>query len=47
MKKTKKCQESKWKYKVAFFTVTGLELRHRKSRIVMIFQEFAGKIVTS
>ena len=26
---------------VAFFTVTGLELSHRKSRIAMTFQEFA------
>ena len=43
----KRCQESKWKYKVAFFTVTGLELSHYKSRIMISFQEFMAKIVTS
>ena len=28
--KRKKCQESKWKYKVAFFTMMGLELSQQK-----------------
>ena len=28
--KQEKCQESKWKYKVAFFTVTTLEVNHCK-----------------
>ena len=46
-KKKKKCQESKWKYKVAFCTVTGLKLSHHKSRIAESFQEFVAKIVTS
>ena len=46
-KKKKKCQESKWKYKVAFCTVTGLKLSHHKSRIAESFQEFMAKIVTS
>ena len=45
--KKKKSQESKWKYKVAFCTVRGLELCHRKSRIAIIFQEFAAEIATS
>ena len=45
--KQEKYQESKWKYKVAFFTATGLKVNHRKSRIVISFQEFAVKIVTS
>ena len=47
LKKKKKCQESKWKYKVAFCTVTGLKLSHHKSRIAESFQEFVAKIVTS
>ena len=46
-KKKKKCQESKWKYKVAFCTVTGHKLSHHKSRIAESFQEFVAKIVTS
>ena len=33
------------KYKVAFFTVTGLELSHRKSHILISFQELAVEIV--
>ena len=28
--KQEKCQESKWKYKVPFFTVTGIDVNHRK-----------------
>ena len=39
-----KYQESKWKYKVAFFSAT---VNHRKSRIAISFQEFAVKIVSS
>ena len=45
--KQEKDQESKWKYKVAFFTATGLKLIHRKSRIAISVQELAVKIVTS
>ena len=45
--KLEKYQESKWKYKVAFFTATGLKVNHQKSRIGESFQEFAVKIVTS
>ena len=29
--KQEKYQESKWKYKVAFFTATGLKVNHQKS----------------
>ena len=29
-KQEKICQESKWKYKVAFFSVTGLKISHLK-----------------
>ena len=47
MKSKKKCQESKWTYKVAFFTVPGLEVNYRKSQIAISFQEFAVKIVIS
>ena len=45
--KQEKYQESKWKYKLAFFSATGLEVNHRKSRIAISFQEFAVKIVSS
>ena len=36
--KQEKDQESKWKYKVAFFAATGLKLIHRKSRIAISFR---------
>ena len=45
--KQEKYQESKWKYKVAFFTATGIEVNHCKLWIAISFQEFAVKIVTS
>ena len=47
MKNKKKCQENEWKYKVALFTVTGLELSHCKLQIAISFQKFAMEIVTS
>ena len=47
MKSKKKYQESKWKYKVAFFIATGLKVNYRKSWIAISFQEFVAKIVTS
>ena len=47
MKNKKKCQESKYKFKVVFFSVTGLELSHNKLQITISFQEFALKIGTS
>ena len=40
MKNRIKSQESKWKYKVAFFTVTGFEISHHKQQIVVSFPEF-------
>ena len=46
-KQEKICQESKWKYKVAFFSVTGLKISHLKLRIMRSFQEFVVKIETS
>ena len=45
--KQEKYQKSKWEYKVAFFTATGLKVNHRKSRMALSFQEFAVKIVIS
>ena len=45
--KQEKCQESKWKYKVAFFTVTTLEVKHCKLQTAISFLEFAVKIVNS
>ena len=45
--KQEKYQESKWKYKVAFFTAIGLKVNHRKPRIAISFQELAVKIVNS
>ena len=45
--KQEKCQESKWKYKVALSTATGLKVNHQKSRTPISFQEFMLKIVTS
>ena len=45
--KQEKYQESKWKYKVAFFTVTTLEVNHCKSQTAISFLEFAVKIVNS
>ena len=45
--KQEKYQESKWKYKVAFFTVTILEVNHCKSQTAISFLEFAVKIVNS
>ena len=45
--KQEKYKESKWEYKVAFFTMTNLKVNHCKSQIAISFQEFAVKIVNS
>ena len=45
--KQEKYKESKWEYKVAFFTMTNFKANHCKSQIAISFQEFAVKIVNS